>query len=123
MKQISTGKKVLFVTLTFLVIFIILVFGTSLYQIYSNQNLDLTSLPGLVYKNRSSSLSLSFLDNTVIEKENDIETIYSYSIINKHLYLENGYEDNIERYYFLDIDTIYDIKINDYLYKAEGDNL
>lgn len=123
MKQISTGKKVLFVTLTFLVVFIILVFGTSLYQIYSNQNLDLSSLPGLVYENRSSTLSLSFLDNTVIEKENDVEIAYSYSVINKHLYLENVYEDKIERYYFLDIDKIYDIKVNDYLYKIEGDNL
>lgn len=123
MKQVSTGKKVLFITLTLLVVFIILVFGTSLFQIFSNQNLDLSGLPGLVYKNRSSSLSLSFLDSTVIEKEDDVETVYSYSIINKHLYLENGYEDNIERYYFLDLDTIYDIKINDYLYKIEGDNL
>ena len=104
-------------------VFIILVFGTSLYQIYSNQNLDLSSLPGLVYENRSSTLSLSFLDNTVIEKEDDVETAYSYSVINKHLYLENVYEDKIERYYFLDIDKIYDIKINDYLYKIEGDNL
>ena len=121
MKKVTKHlKKLFYLIVIALTIFIFTLLGKSCGQVYLKQDISASALVGNFYGTFDETKYLYFYEVYLIEYDKEFnEKFYEYSISNKYITLIDGLDQSeVNKYYIIDENCIYDYLSQIYLYKV-----